>query len=257
MMNGLALDIRDVSLTLRREPVLEQIHLQLKQGEFLGLIGPNGGGKSLLLKLILGLIEPDTGQLRVFGRSPKEVRGTIGYVPQHARFDMDFPISALDVVLMGLLGKKRLFRRFGGKAKRQALMALERVHLGHLADRQIGELSGGERQRVLIARALCLDAPLLLLDEPTSSLDPQNATEVYKLLADLTPQRTILLVSHDVGIVCGYIHSIACLNRRLVYHPSNQMTQELLELGYGFPVEVVEHPHHCRILEPHSRESAS
>jgi zinc transport system ATP-binding protein len=251
MSAGAAVDLRNVWLTLRREPVLEDVSLTINEGEFLGLIGPNGAGKTVLLKVILGLLRPDRGSVRVLGMSAAEARGKVAYVPQYASFDADFPIRVIDVVLMGRLARGRLLRWHTSADRARALAALDEVGLTGLAGRQVGKLSGGQVQRVLIARALAVDARLMLLDEPTASLDPRAGGELYRLLEDLTARMTVVLVSHDVGVMYRHVGKVACLNRRLHYHESHELTQEMMEQTYGAPVDVVVHAHSHRVLDSH------
>ncbi len=245
-----ALDLRDVWLSLGGSTVLEGVDLTIESGEFLGLIGPNGGGKSVLLKVILGLLEPDRGTVRVLGEPPQGVRGAVAYVPQHGHFDRRFPIQVLDVVLMGRLGRRATWRGYTSADRDRALRALARVDMADHARRQVGKLSGGQLQRVLIARALAMDAPILLLDEPTASLDTWMSVELYGLLDELASTRTLVLVSHDIGVMSSHIQSVACLNRRLHYHHSREITREMIEETYGCPVDFVVHRHTHRVLEP-------
>lgn len=249
-----AIELRDVWLTFRDQPVLEAIDLTIPEGEFVGLIGPNGGGKTVLLKVILGLLEPDRGTVRVLGRSPRDARGLVGYVPQHLVFDPEFPIRAVDVVLMGRLGRRRLLRPYDRADRDAAARALEQVDGLDLATRPIGKLSGGQLQRVLVARALVTDPRLLLLDEPTSSLDPASGQDVHGLLETLASRMTVVLVSHDVGVISQHVGSVACLNRRLHYHPSGGITRETIEATYGCPVDFIVHEHTHRVLEEHGHE---
>jgi len=244
--------LRDVSYRYREAPVLESIDLVLNEGDFLGIIGPNAGGKTTLLKIVLGLLEPQRGTVEVFGRSPREARGTIGYVPQYARFDSSFPIDVLDMVRMGRLGRRR--REGAGEARAAALAALEHVDLADLAGEQIGLLSGGQLQRVLIARALATEPRILLLDEPTASVDTRIGQSVYGLLAGLSETLTVVLVSHDIGVISRYVKTIACLNVRLHYHHSRELTPEMVEAAYGCPVDLVAHGHPHRVLPSHPGE---
>jgi zinc transport system ATP-binding protein len=244
------IEVRDLWVHHRGVAVLEGVDLRVEHREFLGIIGPNGGGKSTLLRAILGLVRPERGTVRVFGQRPDQVRGQIGYVPQHARFDPSFPIRVLDVVLLGRLGRRPLFRRWTREDRDVALEALRDVRLEALADRQIGRLSGGQLQRVLVARALACRASLLLLDEPTSSLDPQIGKELYELLERLTDEKTVVLVSHDIGVMSRHVHNIACLNRRILFHDSHALTQERLETTYGSPVSLLLHEHQHSESEP-------
>lgn len=244
------LELRDVTLTRRDLPVLEGVDLTLRGGEFVGLIGPNGAGKTALLKVILGLFRPDRGTVRVFGLPPRETRGRVAYVPQYAGFDPSYPIRVRDVVLMGRLGHHFTFRP-SPRDRAAADRALERVGLTDLAERQVGRLSGGEVQRVLVARALAQEASLLLLDEPTASLDTRVEHALYDVLGDLPAGTTIILVSHDVGVMHRHVSSVACLNRRLHYHGTREITQEMIEATYGVGVDVLEHPHSHRLLQDH------
>lgn len=250
-----AVELRDVWFAYRGTPVLEAVDLVLWSGDYLGIIGPNGGGKTTLLRIVLGLLEPDRGTVRVFGRSPREARGEIGYVPQYARFDADFPIRVLEMVTMGRLGWKRS-PRLGRADREAALAALERVEMADLAGRQIGRLSGGQLQRALIARALAVEPRLLLLDEPTASVDTRIGRTVYELLDELAREVTVVLVSHDIGVISRHVKTIGCLNRRLHYHHARELTAEMLETAYGCPVELVAHGHPHRVLGAHSEPGA-
>jgi zinc transport system ATP-binding protein len=241
--------LRGVSYRYSGAPVLESIDLRLDDGDFLGIIGPNAGGKTTLLKIILGLLIPDRGVVEVFGRPPAENRGVIGYVPQYARFDFSFPINVLDTVRMGRLGIGR--RERSREARAAACLALDRVDLGGLASEQIGQLSGGQLQRVLIARALAGEPRILLLDEPTASVDTRIGRSVYELLERLSEQMTIVLVSHDIGVISRHVKTIACLNVRLHYHHSRELTNEMVEAAYGCPVDLVAHGHPHRVLPAH------
>jgi len=238
-----------VSYAYGGTPVLQSVDLRLDEGDFLGIIGPNAGGKTTLLKVILGLLVPDTGRVEVFGVAPAENRGVIGYVPQYARFDASFPIDVLDTVRMGRLGIDR--RESARQAREAARAALDRVDLGGMAGEQIGQLSGGQLQRVLIARALASEPRILLLDEPTASADTRSGRSVYELLEKLSDRMTIVLVSHDIGVISRYVKTIACLNVRLHYHHSRELTDEMVEVAYGCPVDLVAHGHPHRVLPAH------
>lgn len=243
--------IRDLCVSLGGCQVLEDVRLEIPEGDYLAIIGPNGGGKTTLLRVLLGLVPPDHGEVEVLGGSPREARGRVGYVPQHAHFDGDFPIRVLEVVRMGRLGQRRLLRPAVGEDREHAMQALRRVDAEHLAQRSIAALSGGERQRVLIARALALEPEILLLDEPTASLDIQSASAFYELLASFAEQMTVVLVTHDVGGISNLVRSVACLNRRLVSHPSGQITTEMMEQTYGCPVDLLAHGVPHRVLAEH------
>jgi zinc transport system ATP-binding protein len=231
--------------------VLEGVNLVLKQHDFLGIIGPNGGGKSTLLKVILGLIKPDRGTIRVLGDTPQNSRKYIGYVPQYSLFDRDFPMSVWDVVLMGRLGQAGLFKKYSKDDKKMALDALTMADMLEYKDRQIGNLSGGQRQRVFIARALAANPKLLLLDEPAAGIDTIMQTEFYELLEKLKTKMTIIMVSHDISAVSVYVDKIACLNHKLFYHDSKEITAEDLEAAYQCPVELIAHGVPHRVLKHH------
>lgn len=233
-------------------PVLEGINLSVEPNNFLGIIGPNGGGKTTLLKVILGLIKPARGKVSVIGQSPERGRKFIGYISQYNLFDHDFPISVLDVVLMGRYSKTGLGRRYSEEDKRIVNEALKTVDMLDYKDRQVGKLSGGEQQRVFIARALVTDPKLLLLDEPTASIDSNMQAEFYELIDSLKQRMAIIMVSHDISAVSIYVDQIACLNRQLFYHGSKEVSAEALEKTYHCPIQLIAHgvvPH--RVLREH------
>ena len=233
-------------------PILEGINLSIKSNDFLGIIGPNGGGKTTLLKVILGLIKPSRGKVSVMGLTPERGRKFIGYISQFNLFDRDFPISVADVVLMGRYGKTGLFQRYTEEDKRIVTEALKTVEMLDYKDRQVGRLSGGEQQRVFIARALATNPKLLLLDEPMASIDPNMQAEFYELLDKLKQNMAIVLVSHDISAVSVYVNEIACLNHQLFYHGSKEVSAEELEKTYHCPIQLLAHgvvPH--RVLKEH------
>jgi zinc transport system ATP-binding protein len=243
-------ELRDVSLALGATPVLEDVSLRIEANDYLAILGPNGGGKTTLLKLLLGLHTPDRGQVQVLGGSPRRARGRVGYVPQHVRFDLEFPIRVQDVVLMGRLGRGS-GARIRASDRDAAHAALERVEMQELALRPIGALSGGQLQRVLIARALSQQPELLLLDEPTASLDERIGRSVWELFEELSQEMAVVVVSHDIGAISRYVHGVACLNRRLHAHPSKELTSDILEATYGCPVDLLAHGHPHRVLTEH------
>jgi len=233
--------------------ILEDINLKLERADFLGLIGPNGGGKSTLLKVMLGLIKPDNGRIRIFGMEPEAARARMGYLPQKTIFDQNFPIKVLEVVQMGRFSRTGLFRSYGPADRNAAYCALEAVGMEDRADREIGALSGGEQQRIFVARSLVSDPELLLLDEPTAGVDSSQQTEFYELLCHLNQDMgiAIVLVSHDITAISKYVGKIACLNQRLYYHGSKELTNEDIEKAYGCPVEVIAHGTPHRVLRKH------
>lgn len=252
MINTEIVRLRNINVSYDDITVLEDITLSIYQHDFLGIIGPNGGGKSTLLKVILGLIKPRSGSVSIFGEPPDHIRRRIGYVSQHPDFDRDFPASVGDVVIMGRYGKTGLFHRYTAEDKAAAEKALLRVGMQNYGNNQIGRLSGGQQQRVFIARALVSEPELLLLDEPTASIDSSMQTEFYELLEELKKSLTIIMVSHDIGAVSVYVNKIACLNRQLYYHGSAEITPEILEATYKCPVQLITHgtvPH--TVLKEH------
>lgn len=252
MTDGEILRLEDVWVHYNGTPALEGVTLYIEQGDFVGIIGPNGGGKTTLLKVVLGLVEPSRGEVLVFGRPPEKGRRDIGYVPQHNLFDREFPISVGEVVLMGRYGRAGLVKRYSEGDKDAASRVLKTVGMYEHRHRQIGRLSGGEQQRVFIARALVSEPRLLLLDEPTASVDVAMQTEFYELLEQLKQQMAIMLVSHDVGAISVFVDKIACLNRQLYYHGSTEISPDVLETTYKCPVQMIAHgevPH--RVLKEH------
>jgi len=235
--------VEGVSFSYNHTPVLTDADFVVREKEFLGLIGPNGGGKTTLLKLILGLIKPEKGSITVFGKSPEVGRIHIGYVPQHFSFDFHFPVSVLDVVLFGRLSKHKLGVRYSKEDYRVARKVLGMVGLEEYADRQIGMLSGGERQRVFIARALATEPKLLLLDEPMSSGDPGWQKQFYALLHELNKKLAIVFVTHDVGVIAKHMKQIACVSGTVQYQGSAKGGMKKIHGMYKCPVDLITHQH--------------
>lgn len=236
------------------EPVLEDINLSVEELDFIGLIGPNGGGKTTLLKVLLGLLLPMRGEVRILGRSVQEGRRHIGYLPQVVEFDRDFPISVWEVARMGRLGNRRLLQRYSAEDDESVREALRRVEMLDLRDRSIGELSGGQRQRAYIARALATEPEILLLDEPTASVDPQVSASIYELLSRLNDHVTILMISHDMSAISSHVKTVGCLNRRLFYHGEKQITPDMLEAAYRCPIDLIAHGVPHRVFPEHISE---
>jgi zinc transport system ATP-binding protein len=234
-----AIDIADVSLAYGQVPVLEHIRLQIVAGEFFGLIGPNGAGKTSLLRLILGLGRPDSGSITVLGEDPIKARSRIGYVPQHPTFRRDFPITVTEVIRLGQLGSYWSAPVLADKL----LAVMAALELETLANRQIGTLSGGQLQRVLIARALACEPELLILDEPTANIDLRVEQNIFSLLRQYNERMTIIVVSHDVGFISGFVHRAGCLNRTLVCHRTEDISGKTIEQLYGSPVRMINHHH--------------
>jgi len=236
---------RDLHFGYAGEPLLTKVNITIPAGDFVCVVGPNGSGKTTLLKLALGLLQPDSGQITVFGHSPRHSSGRIGYVPQHPRLDPLFPVSALDVTLMGRLGRAPALLGWRRQDKDRALQALTEVGLSDRADQHYAALSGGQKQRVLIARALVGDPELLLLDEPTAGLDAHVEEGFYRLLEELNQRLTIVLVSHDLGFVSGFVKSVVCVGREVLVHPTSEITGEIIADLYGSDMRLVRHDHRC------------
>ncbi|WP_457593876.1 metal ABC transporter ATP-binding protein [Hydrogenimonas sp.] len=224
-MKNFAVELRDVCFSYDKEKVLDHVSFTVEKGDFLAIIGPNGGGKSTLLKLMMGILEPSCGEVRLFGKPPLQSGAAIGYVPQETGHNLDFPITVMDVVLMGVLRKRNRVRRYDPAMKKKAVEALARVNMQDFTHRRIAELSGGQRQRVLIARALCGDPDILMLDEPTASIDFGGQREIFELLEDLNRTMTVIVVSHDMSMVMGFARHAAYVNRSVVMHTIDAHTR--------------------------------
>ncbi len=225
--------VQNVSFSYGNVQVIHNVNLDIKEKDFLGIIGPNGGGKTTLLKIILGLLKPTQGDVTVFGQSPVEGRREIGYIPQIMNFDRNFPISVRDVVLMGCMPRRGIMKRCTSQCYNQSTEVLKSVDMLNYADHPMGQLSQGQQQRVFIARALAGNPKLLLMDEPTASVDPTIQSNFYSLLVKLNKDIPVVLVSHDIGVISAYVTKIACLNRELYYHDAKEITEEDFQKVYG------------------------
>lgn len=221
--------------------VLENINLEIKEKDFVGIIGPNGGGKTTLLKLMLGLIKPIEGRLEILGKTPQKVRNQIGYVPQFNTTDKLFPITVLDVVLMGLTDSNSFLPWFSKNQINRAMEVMEKVQIKDLADKPFGELSGGQKQRCLIARAIASSPKILLLDEPTASVDSKVESNIYELLKVLNQKITIILVSHDLGFVSTYVNKVACVNKKLAFHKTKEINKSEINNIYNAEMSMIQH----------------
>ena len=245
------LEIKGLYAGYGNEIILRDVNLVVNDNDFIGIIGPNGGGKTTLLKVILGLIKPYRGTVAFFNGRQGESANIIGYLPQINQIDLRFPIPVTDVVLSGLMSKEGLFSRYSGRQKRLAESLLTRLGIYDLRKKTIGELSGGQLQRVYLCRAIISSPRLLMLDEPNTFVDTKFETDFYEILRDLNNEMAIIVVSHDVGTISWYVKTIACINRNLHYHPTNIITQEQLA-SYNCPIQIITHgdiPH--TVLEPH------
>jgi zinc transport system ATP-binding protein len=241
--------LQNVWASYDHQEVLEAIDFTVAEREMVVLIGPNGGGKTTLIKLIVGLIKPLKGRVTVLGRPPEEVRHLIGYVPQDIRFDPAFPISVWDVARMGCLHRRALFKFFSARDEEIVAEALRRTGVLHLRHRNIGELSGGERQRVYIARALAAEPRLLLLDEPLANVDPAAREAIYALLPELATQITIIMSSHDVGAVLPHVHKVGYINRQLLYYGPPGRAPEEIRHTFRCPVDMATNGCPCAICQ--------
>ena len=225
--------MENVKFSYNRAPVLDNVNLAIKELEFVWVVGPNGGGKSTLLKLILGLLHPTSGTVRVLGESPEAARSRIGYMPQQVSIDPQFPVTALDIVLMGRLGRHagRLFYR--ARDRDAAKRALKLVGLDQHERRTYAELSGGQQRRLFIARALACEPDILLLDEPTANLDLIVQRELHSLLQDLNKHLTVVMVSHDPAFVSEFVKSVICVSGTVAVHPTGEKCGDILGEMFG------------------------
>ncbi len=250
-MSETIIDVSGVWFAFNGQPVLQEVNLKVPRGDFLVVIGPNGGGKTTLLKLMLGLLTPTRGTVRLFGLPPARAAHRIGYVPQNVHVNKTFPVSVLDVVLMGRLRTSKGWSRHSRQDRAAAQKALEKLGVWEFRKRRIGELSGGQLQRVFIARALVSGPEVLFLDEAMASIDAQSRGEFYEALTELNRTVTIVAVSHDMMILSSHVKSVACVNRDLHHHDSGEITQEMLDATYRCPVDLVAHGVPHRVLHLH------
>ena len=225
-------------------PILEQVNFTIQEGQSGCIVGPNGGGKSTLLKLLLGLLSPASGSIRLFGKTPAESKRRIGYMPQYHQLDPQFPVTALEVAEMGCL-KPGFFPFYTARDRRIALDALDELGIADLAGRSFADLSGGQRQRVLIARALACRPGLLLLDEPTANIDPGAEEQFYATLEILRKRMTVLTVSHDLGFVNRETDVIICVNRKVSVHEAESFSAEAADAVYHHQMHFIKHDHDC------------
>ncbi len=246
------IELKDVTAGYDREVVLKDVSMTVNDRDFVGVIGPNGGGKTTLVKLMVGLLKPMKGRVSLHQPRNNGLHHVIGYLPQINRFDARFPISVIDVVLSGLVSEKGFFSRFSRKDKQKAQNLLDKMGIGSLHRKPIGELSGGQMQRVFLCRAIITSPKLLILDEPNTFVDNRFEADLYEALKELNKEMAIMIVSHDVGTISYYVKTIACVNKYLHYHPSNIITEQQLA-AYGCPIQIITHgdiPH--TVLKKHT-----
>ena len=235
------ISVKDLTFSYGNGPVLEDVSFDIKARDYVYIVGPNGGGKTTLLRLILGLIKSKQGTITVFGKSPSKARRLIGYVPQIYQFDTKFPISVIEVVLMGRLNVSNRVGRYRPSDHKAAEEALAEMQIGDLGEASFSDLSGGQRQKVLIARALASGPRLLLLDEPTSHVDISAQKELHDFLQHLNQKLTVVMVTHDVAFVAPFVKSVLCVNRRVVSHPTAQLSGDTILDLYGDGIRYVRH----------------
>lgn len=235
--------------------VLRHVSLDIFENDFLGIIGPNGGGKTTLLKAILGLIKPTEGDIHFFEQGKQVDNINIGYLPQASQIDKKFPISVFEVIQSGLTRPKNCFKRYTSQDKVRVHEIAEKLDITKLLSRAVGELSGGQLQRVLLGRAIVDSPRVLILDEPSSYVDKRFESNFYKLLEEVNQQIAIVLVSHDVGTILSHVKNIACVNEHLHYHAGTTISSDWLQNAYdGCPIEIIGHgdlPH--RVLKTHTQ----
>lgn len=249
------IEITGLSAGYDGKTVLSHVDLTVYERDFLGVIGPNGGGKTTLIKNILGLQQPLQGSIRFYKEGKEVSEITMGYLPQYNTIDKKFPISVYEVVLSGLSKQKSLLSKYTGAHHEQVKRIIARMGLEGLEKRSIGQLSGGQLQRALLGRALVSNPEVVILDEPNTYIDKRFEAKLYSLLEEINRERAIILVSHDIGTVLQNVKTIACVNETLDYHPDTEVPPEWLEEHFGCPIELLGHGHlPHRVLKCHHHE---
>ncbi len=232
-MQNIAISVRDLYFKYEKEYILEDINVDIYENEYVAIIGPNGGGKTTFIKLILGLLKPTKGEIRIYGKPPRLASTLIGYTPQNTNFNLDFPLRVIDIVLQGRIKKSKFY--FSKEDRKVALEKLELVGMKELAHKKLKDLSGGQRQRVFIARALACEPKILILDEPTAAVDIEGQKSIYKLLREL--KLTKLVISHDIKILLEGVNRVAYINRRLYMH--DNLNLDITPQGHFCEIELL------------------
>lgn len=255
-MNNSIIKIENLSAGYDRKTVLHDINLEISEKDFLGIIGPNGGGKTTLMKVILGLLKPSEGKITFYDNGMPVEQLEIGYLPQYNSIDKKFPISIYEVILSGLNRQKSLFSRFTKEHHERVKETISMMGLEGMENKPIGQLSGGQMQRALLGRAIVSNPKAIILDEPNTYIDKRFEARLYSLLEEINKQRAVILVSHDIGSVLQTVKSIACVNGTLDYHPQSEVSAEWIEEKLQCPIELLEHgelPH--RVLKKHNHDA--
>lgn len=236
----IAVHTDNLSVYYDKNSALTNISLDIVEGEYVGIIGPNGGGKSTFLKAVTGLIPTSSGNVEIYGNNIKKRKTVIGYVPQFSTLDKSFPITLLEVVMAGCLKRgKSLFYKYTKEDKKNAMELIKKVGMENLQNRRISELSGGEFQRMLIARALAVNPSILFLDEPTASVDIASRNQIYTLLSELNKSMTIILVTHDLLAISSEVSRLICINKKLIYNGKPEITEKIVNNLYGCPLNII------------------
>ena len=254
-MSNPIIQISDLYAAYEEKTVLSHVNLTVYERDFLGIIGPNGGGKTTLIKSILGLHQPQKGKIHFFKNGKEVPEINMGYLPQYNNIDKKFPISVYEVILSGLSKQKSIFQRYSNEQHELVRQMIIQMGLEGMDKRAIGELSGGQLQRALLGRALVSNPEVIILDEPNTYIDKRFEAKLYSLLEEINKERAIILVSHDIGTILKNVKTIACVNETVHYHPHTEVPTEWLEEHFGCPIEMLGHgtfPH--RVLKCHDHE---
>ena len=249
------IQISDLYAAYEEKTVLSHVDLTVYEQDFLGIIGPNGGGKTTLIKCILGLHQPQKGKIHFYKNGKEVPEINMGYLPQYNNIDKKFPISVYEVILSGLSKQKSIFQRYSNEQHELVRQMIIQMGLEGMDKRAIGELSGGQLQRALLGRALVSNPEVIILDEPNTYIDKRFEAKLYSLLEEINKERAIILVSHDIGTILKNVKTIACVNETVHYHPHTEVPTEWLEEHFGCPIEMLGHgsfPH--RVLKCHDHE---